>query len=194
MAISAGLARRLGGSIDVESEPGRGSRFVVRIEAPPAPGARWVDASQSAPERRRDEPQPRSQQTLEGLRILLVEDGRDNQKLIGFLLRRSGAEVEVVENGQLAVERLVGDEEREPVDVVLMDMQMPVLDGYSATRQLRALGYRRPILALTAHALAEDEQRCLEAGCDAFLTKPVDRGVLLEACARFGRGQDEQAA
>ena len=109
----------------------------------------------------------------------------DNQRLIGFQLRKAGANVTIVENGRLAVEALtVGGSlggpciEPPPFDVVLSDMQMPEMDGYAATRLLRSLGCRLPIIAVTAHAMNGDAERCLEAGCDAYATKPVDRDRL----------------
>ena len=113
----------------------------------------------------------------------MAEDGPDNQRLITMLLRKAGAAVTLVDNGQSAVEaalhaRAVG----KPFDVLLMDMQMPVLDGYGATSSLRAQGYAGPILALTAHAMTGDEERCRKAGCDGYYTKPVNREVLIAAC------------
>lgn len=119
-------------------------------------------------------------------RILLAEDGPDNQRLIGFLLRNAGADVTVVEDGQKAVEQLFGQDAKErPFDVVLMDMQMPRMDGYQATRTLREGGYQGPIIALTAHAMKEDRQRCLDAGCDDYLPKPVERTAMLQMIGRF---------
>jgi CheY-like chemotaxis protein/HPt (histidine-containing phosphotransfer) domain-containing protein len=117
-----------------------------------------------------------------GGRILLAEDGIDNQHLISNYLRRSGAKVVIAENGRLAVSRALEDD---GFDLILMDMQMPEMDGYAATRELRRVGYRRPIVALTAHAMAEDRAKCIAAGCDDYLTKPIDRTLLVTALAKY---------
>jgi CheY-like chemotaxis protein/HPt (histidine-containing phosphotransfer) domain-containing protein len=119
-------------------------------------------------------------------RILLAEDGLDNQRLITLLLSKAGAQVTAVENGQRAIEAVVAAREADqPFDVILMDMQMPVLDGYEATRQLRTRGYAGPIVALTAHALVGDCQECLAAGCNDYLRKPFQHHVLLKMMARY---------
>ena len=129
--------------------------------------------------------------------MLLVEDGPDNQRLIAYLLRKAGAEVVVAENGQAAIEQVVpaaalaeGKKPARfaPFDVILMDIQMPVMDGYEATRRLRALGYTGRIVALTAHAMSQDRQQCLDAGCDAYLAKPIEQRVLLEVVAQYAAG------
>ena len=125
---------------------------------------------------------------LAGCNILLAEDGPDNQSLISFILKKAGAKVTIAENGQLAVDStldavIAGD----PFHVVLMDMQMPVLDGYGATALLRSKGYGGHIIALTAHAMDSDRAKCISAGCDDYATKPIDRPSLIQQIATIYR-------
>ena len=114
----------------------------------------------------------------------MAEDQPDIQRLVCHLLRQVGAEVTVAENGLQACEMAWGAlQQGTAPDIILMDMQMPVMDGYEATRLLRQKHYLGPIIALTAHALATDRDKCLEAGCDEYVSKPIDRGHLLTAIA-----------
>jgi CheY-like chemotaxis protein len=121
---------------------------------------------------------------LAGVRVLLAEDGPENQMLLGAFLARSGAAVTFVANGRLAVEAA----RSASFDVLLMDMDMPEMDGYEATSLLRRDGYSRPIIALTAHAAAGDRDLCVRAGCDDFLSKPTTRSALLHCVARWVHG------
>jgi len=174
LAITKRIANLLGGDCAVESEPGRGSTFTFTLRAPPAADARMLESFAEA-ELRRDTGRALPCQETISACILLAEDGPDNQRLLSMMLRKAGAEVAVVENGQMAIERACA----EAFDLILMDMAMPVMDGYTAARELRARGVDTPIVALTAHALAGEREKCLAAGCNAYLTKPIDRAALL---------------
>ena len=180
LSLSRRLARLLGGDIDVASTPGRGSCFTVRIATGPLEGVRMclpseIEALVAAPAAFAQMPAS----ALRG-RVLIAEDGADNQRLLHAILTRAGLTVDLVANGELAVERaLAAWEIGEPFDIVLLDMQMPVLDGYQAARRLRDAGYSGSIVALTAHAMSGDRERCLRAGCDDYATKPVVRADLL---------------
>ena len=184
LTISKRFAEMLGGDITVHSRPGDGSTFRITVATGPIDGAEMLKPSEAAmfkglPGEDHLDSAPDGGKL--DCRILLAEDGPDNQRLIALVLRKAGAEVTVVENGQLAMyQALAARHEGRPFDVILMDMQMPVLDGYQATRVLRSHGYEGPIVALTANAMATDRTECLEAGCDEFATKPIDRGKLID--------------
>lgn len=115
-------------------------------------------------------------------RILLAEDAPEVQRFMGHILKKAGAELTIVDNGQLAEDAAlaaVGDGMQ--FDVILMDIELPVLDGYGAATLLRTKGYRLPIIALTTHSMSGDREKCLEAGCDDYATKPVNRAQLIAA-------------
>jgi signal transduction histidine kinase/DNA-binding NarL/FixJ family response regulator len=175
LTISRKLARLLGGDIGVISEVGVGSGFSVWIDGGPLNDADMIaDLTESALTTNAADNES-EEITIQG-RILLVEDGRDNQRLLSSHLKFSGAEVVIAENGQIAVD-LVGSS---PFDLILMDMQMPVMDGYSATRELRSRGIKTPIIALTAYAMSEDRAKCIASGCTDYLAKPVESQLLLQ--------------
>jgi signal transduction histidine kinase/DNA-binding response OmpR family regulator len=176
LSISRHIASGLGGRIAVQSEVGKGSTFSVTIATGPLQGIRLLDHPVSdivtSP---RSEP-PRHRNRLDGRSILVVDDGETNRKLIRLVLSRAGAEVTLAENGLEAV--AIGREQ--DFDMILMDMQMPLMDGYTAAERLREAGCQRPIVALTAHAMRGDADRCLAAGCSDYLTKPINPERLIE--------------
>jgi PAS domain S-box-containing protein len=186
LTISRRFANMLGGDIAVSSLPGQGSTFRVTVETGDLTSVafttQWAEGTDQTPAGLHENRNPAAINSLPACcSILLAEDGPDNQRLISFVLRKAGGQVTVVENGSLALEAaLAAWQGGHPFDIVLMDMQMPVMDGYTATRQLRAAGYPGTIIALTAHAMAGDREKCLEAQCDDYATKPIDRQGLVE--------------
>jgi signal transduction histidine kinase/CheY-like chemotaxis protein len=179
LTISRRIAQALGGQIDVSSEVGRGSTFTVTIATGPLEGVRILDAP-TADGLRCVGPQSQAAlPSLDGLQVLLVEDGDTNRKLIGLVLQRRGAQVTMAENGRIGADLAL----RDRFDLILMDMQMPVMDGYTATALLRQQGLTMPIIALTAHAMKGDQEKCLAAGCSGYVTKPIDADLLVRTVA-----------
>ncbi len=213
LRISKRLAAMLGGDIAVRSAPGEGSTFTLTVGTGSVSSVRWSHPGGAALNLAR-EATPHLIEgratvaglgegtlRLHGLRILLAEDGPDNQRLISHHLRRAGAEVTIVENGRLAVEAVTcdgtldGDLATPPrFDLIVSDMQMPEMDGYAAARLLRAKGWSLPIIALTAHAMRGDIDQCLAAGCDGYAAKPIDRDLLIETCATAGNRCEQRRA
>lgn len=187
LTISKRLANLLDGDVQlINSTPEVGSCFRISLWISDARETPFLDSRDSASQFVTpvvaSVTAPRS---LHGARLLLAEDGLDNQRLIAFLLRKAGAEVEIVENGRLAVDAAFEALRiSRPFDVILMDMQMPLLDGYQAATELRERGYRGVIIALTAHAMTGDSEKCRAAGCDDYATKPIELSRLLAQIAK----------
>ncbi len=176
LVLSRRLAQQLGGDLILtESHVGSGSRFLVKIEAGPMETA-VVAEQASCIKENGDEANEQLPPSLISTNILVVDDVPDNQYLMRLYLETAGAHVDVASNGVEAISKALNRE----YDLILMDIQMPTLDGIEATHRLRSAGYQRPILALTAHAMREEKKRSLDAGCDAHLTKPITRKNLIE--------------
>jgi signal transduction histidine kinase/ActR/RegA family two-component response regulator/HPt (histidine-containing phosphotransfer) domain-containing protein len=186
LTICRQIAQELGGEISVRSEPGSGSTFRVTLESGPLDQVRFVDGSvcEALKPDRVQAPKSLASATLQDTRILLVEDGETNRELITLVLTSAGAHVVCAENGQRGVDLALAGS----YDLILMDMQMPVMDGYTATRELRKRNSTLPIIAMTAHAMRGDQEKCLEAGCSGYMTKPIRIDELLATvCEATGR-------
>ena len=176
LAISKQLAQLLGGDMVVASKAGKGSTFSFRVRAP-LPNEEVLREHET----KKVSALNGADLKLDGKRILIAEDTLVNQKLISRVLKSVGAEYQIVENGKLALEAL----ERSEFDLILMDMQMPVMDGLEAANAIREAGLTLPILALTANTQKDDIERCFEAGCNAYLSKPFRRGEFLAQLQAF---------
>ena len=185
LTISRRLARMMGGDVRLElTELNKGSMFVLELPLNESPGCVQVsDLSECS--FGKNEALPEIANSLTG-RILLAEDGEDNQQLISYFLTTAGAQIQIAQNGKIALEMLKAAITTScPFDLLLSDMQMPEMDGYTLARTLRANGYEIPIVAITAHAMAEDRRKCLEAGCNDYATKPINKAALISTCRRW---------
>ncbi|MES2769021.1 MAG: CHASE domain-containing protein [Bdellovibrionota bacterium] len=180
LLLSRQLSRVMGGDLDIEwSEPLKGSRFVFTITAEPAENHESIRVNWT-----QEKPKNSSSSGVVNLsdkKILVVEDSVDNQFLIQHYLKIFQAQVQISNNGQEAIDEV----EKFNPDLILMDIQMPILDGYSATEQLRKLGFKKPIIALTAHAINDERDRALQSGFDDYLTKPLDKDLLAKTMQKF---------
>lgn len=176
LSISQYIVEKLGGKITVESQLGKGSLFRATFQSGSLAGIpmlaeKPVDPCQCVQNLSRG-----AIQKLRPIRVLLADDGVSNRDLISLVLTEAGTKVTCVENGQQAVERALA----ESFDLILMDMQMPVMDGYTATSLLRTMNVRVPIVALTAHAMRGDADKCLRMGCSGYVSKPIQIDRLLQ--------------
>lgn len=179
LAITRHLVLMLGGRLRLTSTPGAGSVFTLSIPLTPSAqkSPQWnkYDTACSAPAL------PAAEEDRLSGQVLVVEDNPSNQILISMLLKKLGLEVTLANDGLEGVQ----EARRQKYDVILMDMQMPRMNGYEATQTLRSEGFLTPIIAVTANAMKGDEEKCLQAGCDAYLSKPIDRKKLAQVLHRY---------
>jgi PAS domain S-box-containing protein len=191
LSISRRFARALGGDIVASSQPGKGSMFAITIETGPLDGVRLLEPD----EVREGEESPAAQGKVHWKfppsRVLVVDDGAENRELVTLVLEEVGLRVEQAENGQIGLDKAL----RGRFDLLLMDIQMPVMDGYTAAGLIRQGGFGAPILALTANAMKGFEQEIMAAGFNGYLTKPIDIDKLIETLAEAlgGRRMQETA-
>lgn len=185
LAISKHLANALGGDIEVASELGHGSRFVLTIEVGSLDTAQLCGDSPAMPATDGQASYPTSAQPLSG-RVLLAEDVADIQVLVARTLRGMNLQVDIAENGKRACEMAVNSKmQGKPYDIILMDIQMPGMNGYEATQWLRRHNWQGPIVAVTAHAMIGDREKCEAAGCDDYIAKPLAAMALCDTLARY---------
>ncbi|MDD2944003.1 MAG: ATP-binding protein [bacterium] len=179
LAIAANLVTRMGGYLDVDSQPGKGSTFYFAIDLPETPQSSCILERQITQAETFIAPSPTP------IKALLVEDNLVNQKVAIKILQKLNIEVELAVNGLEALEKA----EINTFDIIFMDCQMPVMDGFEATKNIHRLYESQnrytPIIALTAHALAGDEEKCLLHGMDGYLSKPIDINALKKVLKKF---------
>jgi CheY-like chemotaxis protein/HPt (histidine-containing phosphotransfer) domain-containing protein len=185
LTISRRFARVMGGDITLASTPGAGSTFTVTLPAGPIEQIRLLTPDEIAYQQMADVIPTGASWKLPKTRVLIVDDGEENRELVRLVLEEAGALTEQAENGRIAVEKALA----RPYDLILMDLQMPEMDGETATRLLRSRGLKTPIVALTAHAMKGFEDSILAAGCTAYLTKPIDLDKLMATVARLTGGE-----
>lgn len=199
LRISSKLTALLGGELKIKSMIGEGSVFEATISTGDARSTLLSEqpdiahVSSTNPDPKSNQPVTPTKR-LENARILVVEDGADNQALIQHHLSREHAECYHAHNGEECIEMITGDDSNVNPDLILMDIHMPGLDGYETTRRLRDSGIRCPIIALTAHAGIHHRRLCIDVGCDEFLTKPIDFDELISICESYTKPTNKEAS
>ncbi|WP_459557770.1 PAS domain S-box protein [Lacunimicrobium album] len=179
LTICQSLARLMGGIIDAESQVGNGSTFTLKLPMKTPVDVTFFEPGEAI--ERLPQLNDRDDEPPTDCRILVAEDSKPIQFMLAQMLKRVSTKVMIVERGDLAVEEAVAANERgEPYDIILMDMQMPVMDGYEATQELRSRSIQIPIIALTAGAMTGDREKCISAGCTDYLSKPIVLDKLIE--------------
>lgn len=177
LVVSKRLAQQFGGDVSlIDSRIGRGSTFELKIPCGDLEDVIWADDVLLGISQQNEAVQFQNFNQLAGKRILIVEDSEDNQDIFQFFLRSVGAIPDIVDNGISAIRRV----REEDYDLILMDIQLPQMDGLEATRRLRIEGFKNPIIALTAHASAEEKISSIESGCLGLITKPVSQDTLIK--------------
>lgn len=177
LSLSRRLAHLLHGDVRLSSEvPEVGSIFIIDIETKHVDFSKEVFSKMST-----QSSDQKANFSLKDTKVLVVEDSPDNQMLVNIFLSKAGSKVEFADNGKDGIHKALNND----YDIVFMDIQMPVMGGHEATKELRKLGYNKPIIALSAHAMTKERDKSFEVGCNGHLVKPIDRKKLLEAVVQF---------